>query len=262
MSEEDKNAAENEETKTVAETEGAAKPEEKTEEPPEGTDKKTPAEGGETSEEDVKPKEKPWFQKRFDKLTSERAAATARADQLAAQNAELLEKLSKGETLSGKEQKDFDAQVEQRAAQRVQQEKFNEACNGIFDKGVEEFGDFKEALNNLSLVGATGKDANPAFLAAITELDGAHKVLHHLGKNPELAEKIISMSPAKMAIELSRVEAGLSKPKEKAVSKAPEPIKPLGGTAKNTVSLSDDKVDMDRWLEERNKQLEARKNRR
>lgn len=231
-----------------------------------GTGKAESEEGtapeGEKPEGKATPKEKPWFQKRFDKMTAEKLELQEKAEQLTQQNADLIEKMGRGEKLTRDEQKSLDQRVEERANEKIHAQKFNTRCDSIFDEGVKDYPDFKESIDNLRVLGATDVKNNPGFLNAVIELDSAHKVLHHLGKNPEITEKIMAMAPAKMAIELARVEASLTKPKEKPVSKVPEPIKPLGANnAKKAPDLNDNDLPIDKWIEERNKQAEARKRR-
>jgi hypothetical protein len=56
----------------------------------------------------------------------------------------------------------------------------------------------------------------------------------YLAKNPDMAEDIVQMTPARQGAALAKIAAKVSAPVIKPVSKAPEPIKSVGGGAKAT----------------------------
>jgi len=84
----------------------------------------------------------------------------------------------------------------------------------------------------------------PAMQQALLESEVGAKLAYYLGKHPEEAEKIAQLSPIGAARALGRIEQTLTpstKPpeeKEKKVSKAPPPVKPVGG-GKATPRLED-----------------------
>jgi hypothetical protein len=73
-----------------------------------------------------------------------------------------------------------------------------------------------------------------SFLQEVMETDSPAKLLHHLGQNPEEAERLSGLSATRRAVALDRLAAQLAaeKPKPKPISKAPEPIKPVN-TSRN-----------------------------
>jgi hypothetical protein len=80
----------------------------------------------------------------------------------------------------------------------------------------------------------------------------------YLVNNPKEAERIATLSPARQAAELGKIEAKFpSAVKDVAVSKAPAPIKPIGshGSASKTPEQMTDKEFAD-W---RKKQIAARR---
>ncbi|MBB3521054.1 hypothetical protein [Rhizobium sp. BK456] len=126
----------------------------------------------------------------------------------------------------------------------------NAACNATFEKGVADIPDFDDA--RVSLVSAFGHEINtkPEFLDAITELDNGHQVFAELGRNPAEAERILSLSPVKMALEIARMGDKLAKPATpapKPISKVPPPVTPVGGSAKTTTAIDDPDVDQETW---------------
>lgn len=90
------------------------------------------------------------------------------------------------------------------------------------------------------------------FLQAVLDSDAPAKLLHHLGTNPDLAAELSALSPAQMGRRLGRIEAQLStKPAPKAVSRAPDPAKPIGATRGGS-NLAD--LPMDEYIQQRKAQ--------
>ena len=175
----------------------------------------------EQEEEAPKPKQVPWFQRRFDQLTHEKYEAIRRAEAAEA----LADRLSKGEPAKADTPQDVDRLVEQKAAELAQQREFNAKCDTIYSSGSSEFGqEWDSTLANFGMLGGL----NQPFLDVITQLPDAHKVLHQLGSDMDAAARIMSLPPAQMGFELAKLT---SKPVKTApISKAPPPIAPLDGT--------------------------------
>lgn len=227
-----------------------------------------------------------WAQKRINELTAKRyeAERVAKQEKEArtlsdAQNAELLRQLAAKGTVSadgttttvtpaakpGPTQAEIDTLVATRAAELAQAERFTNACNVVADEGKREYKDWDEALRNLTLVGALGKDVSPEFLETAVELRSPHKILHHLGKNLEEAERIVNLPPKRMAMEMARIEAQLNSPTVPVVapvSQAPAPVIPVGGAAKvGAVDVNDTTTPIDDWMAQRQKQMDERRKR-
>lgn len=230
-----------------------------------------------TPEPEIKPNTTPqWLQKRVDKVIAEREAAERiaqeaddRAKAAETKLAQVLETQAKGGaatppaavTPSLGEQ-----EIETRALAKAQAiayaNQFNKSCDTIASDGAKEFKDWSEATKNLTMVGAIGKNANIAFLETAIDLKDPHKILYHLGMNPQEAERIASLPPKKMALEMARVEAKLDKPPEpKPVSGAPAPVIPIAGAGKVTPSLDDPQLSSEEWMTMRAQQVDARRNR-
>lgn len=84
--------------------------------------------------------------------------------------------------------------------------------------GIKEYEDFEDALESLSEVETP---ISPDTTAMLLESDQAHKILYHLGKNPDEAREIASKSPIEQARYIGKLEAKFSAneaaPKEKPV---------------------------------------------
>lgn len=120
-----------------------------------------------------------------------------------------------------------DTQIEERANAIAEQRAFEKSRDKMLAGGETKFGrdQFVGACNTLANLGANDQ---PAFLQAVTELENGSDVLHHLGNNPELAVRMMSMPPMAMMKELTKLEARITAPAPpKPVSRAPSPISPI-----------------------------------
>lgn len=69
----------------------------------------------------------------------------------------------------------------------------------------------------------------PAIAQAIIDSDIPAKIMVHLSSNPEEADRIARLSPARQAAEIGKIEARLATtPAKVKASNAPDPIKPVG----------------------------------
>ncbi|RQZ17241.1 hypothetical protein DIE15_12265 [Burkholderia sp. Bp9031] len=169
------------------------------------------------------PQEKPkndWVQRRIDQLTREKHEEKRQREALEAR----LRELQPDATTTTTQPMTAD-QIRAEATRLIAQEKFDTACNRVFDAGKTEFPDWDTSLRTFQMLGGASQD----FLEAVTSMDSGHKVLHHLGQNPEEAERLLSLPPLRMALELARLETTVGQAKPAPVSKAPAPISPVGG---------------------------------
>jgi hypothetical protein len=162
-----------------------------------------------------------WVQRRIDQLTREKHEALRRA-------ADAEARVTQGQQPTGEQrtgQQMTPDEIRTEAKRLIQQEKFDADCNKVFDAGKTEFPDWDSSLRTFQMLGG----APAEFLEAVTAMDGGHKVLHHLGQNPEEAERLLSLPPLRMALELARLETKVGQAKAPPVSNAPAPITPVGG---------------------------------
>lgn len=182
-------------------------------------------------------KKEPWFQKRINEQTRKFYEAQREAQALKERLAyyERQQYQQPEEQQFQQPQVDLESLAEQKAAQLLAERSFNDACNKVYEMGVSELPGFQESVSNLQLVGVTRQ-----FLEAATSVDAGHKVLGHLGKIENLpeAERILSLPPVQMGMELARLSMKLSQSTPKPVSKAPPPISPVGGGRTSTTDLA------------------------
>ncbi|MDE1971088.1 MAG: hypothetical protein KGI50_05970 [Patescibacteria group bacterium] len=189
-------------------------------------------------EETAKPEsKKDWIQRRIDKLTAEKHEERRQREAIEFK----LNQYRQAQPIEGE---DMRTAVQRQAEQIVKQRDFDKACNNVFEAGVKDFPNFAETLQTFQLLGGAPAD----FLETVTSLDGGHKVLHHLGQDPELAERVLSMSPKQQAIELARLETKLSQTTPKPVSRVPDPIKPIAGAGRSSQSGLSDDLPIDEWM--------------
>ena len=148
------------------------------------------------------------------------------------------------------------AQERQAAEQRRSSFKSRSA---EFAKTVEDF---------QSVAYARDLPISPDMAEVIQDSDDGPALLYHLGKNPDIAEKIAQLPPKAAARELGKIEARLAFEREKAkpekVSKAPPPPPKVEGADPGNLSVKPDSPDSDalsdeEWARKRNKQLERRR---
>jgi len=179
------------------------------------------------------PKPRPWFEK----VIAERAYEAREAKRQAAEAIAYAQRV----------QAQFQPQDQQPAtqpppgyvpasevgrivAQQLEVARFNEACNDVADHGTATFGDFNDAVANFQLMGGPP----PALLEAVTALgkeDGA-RVFYELGKHPDNAQRILSLSPARMAVEIAKMATRPAAPPP--VSRAPSPISPINSAGRSS----------------------------
>lgn len=140
-------------------------------------------------------------------------------------------------------------EAESRAAQERQAQEREKTVTDRYSDAVakaaanyEDFEDGFIALQRMPIPNGVALQLREA----IAESDVAPQLLHHLATNPQDVQRIAQLSPARAAAELGKLEtklaanpapASASTPapaKPASVSKAPEPIEPLGGKAGTT----------------------------
>ena len=117
------------------------------------------------------------------------------------------------------------------------------------DVATSKYADYGDALESVDHINI------PVPLQhAIMESDLGADLAYHLAKNPAELERIVALKPHAALMALGKLEDKLSQPvpeQKKPVSKAPAPIKPLGGKSEATGSHSPTD-DMETFIRKRN----------
>lgn len=154
--------------------------------------------------------------------------------------------------------KQYEQEQEQAKAQEAQAKRRTEFQTKLTEK-YPDITERAEAIAHIQM---------PEGMAdAITESDFGPDVLNHFADNPEDFERIAALSPSAAIRAIGRLEAGFeaaqTKPEPtlsvvKTPSRAPAPIKPLGGsTVKTDDEPSHDQPE--KWAAWRNRQVQKRK---
>lgn len=207
----------------------------------------TPPEDKQTDTD--KPKKTAWYTRVIAREAAEKRDAKREAESYKSQNAALLQELAKknpdGSTVSLTQ-----SQIDDRAREISAERDFVKECNRIADVGNEEFDDFDKTVGNLQQIG--GDKYRELLKIAADDLPEAHKILHHLGNNPEEAERLFSLPPTKMAREVAKLELRL-KDAPKTISKATDPIVPLKPKSSKAFDPNDPDADRNEWSKWREK---------
>lgn len=114
------------------------------------------------------------------------------------------------------EKRDREVQQHQQAKQ---QQSVASKTESIYAEAQKIPGFDREAFDELPLT--------PAIASALIDSEVSARLMAHLAANPEETERIAGLSPARQAAEIGKLELSItSAPK---TSKAPPPIKPVGG---------------------------------
>ena len=244
-----------EETEQQVEQQATQAPTEAPAEQPEGTTQPPAEAGAEEASPPSTQEPAPWARKRIDDLTREKHEAKRRADELEARVREMEAAQTAGRHAT--DDAEIDRLARERATQIAAEQRFNDACNRVYESGKTEFQDFDQKLATLT---QNLGNLNITTLSALVEVDNPHKVLYHLGTDLNEAARILSLPPLKQAMELAKIGNNMSNTPTKPASKAPAPITPkvgVGGGAQP--DIYSDKLSTSEWMELRNKQLKEKR---
>lgn len=162
---------------------------------------------------------------------------------------------------------DLDALVNQKAMELSAVQDFNRRCDQAALEGRTTFGEseFNGRINNLrKLVDNTDPQSVQAYnamLMAALETGDAPRLLHDLGADLNEAQRLLLLTPTKMAVELTK-RAAMPTP---TVSNAPRPINPVGtrpGSHERIAPDDPDRADhisTAEWMRRREEQVAQRR---
>ena len=145
-------------------------------------------------------------------------------------------------------------QREQQTQQTQVKTQYQEREEAAYDK----YPDFKESVYKDPHQGGPAVTHLMADVIAKSEL--GPEMAYHLAKNVTESHRIYALDPIDQVRELTKLEAKLAaSPKHKRVSSAPEPIRPIAGSAPVNLRYgvedprSDKSMTHEQWIAERNK---------
>lgn len=121
------------------------------------------------------------------------------------------------------------------------------------EKASERYADFNAVVSNPSL------RIDEKMVEFISESDHGADVAYYLGKNTAKAAEIAGMSPMQAARALLAIESEIAAKPKVSLSKAPEPINPVGTRGKaSSSSLPSDEDDIDTWMKKERARTQRR----
>ena len=158
-------------------------------------------------------------------------------------------------------------EIQQRAEALAATQEFNRRCNEAAEAGRAAFPDFDAKVSRL--VGLVdGNDPQQVqnynqFLSAAMETGEASKLIYGLGGDLNEASRILSLSPLKMAVELTKMSG---RPIQE-ISAAPRPINPAGSAVIGTTGRAlfgaddpnSDNLSTEEWMRRREEQVAERR---
>lgn len=146
-----------------------------------------------------------------------------------------------------------------RGSQQAEEGRRAQLEQQVMEAGEDKYDDFEEVVAKTGdLLKAKNLSFSRAMLNALLEADNAADIIYHLGQKLDEAERIARLPAFAQAKEIGKLEDKLQAKPQKQISKAPEPIKPVGsGKASSDTDLSDD-LPIEEWMARRNKQARGR----
>jgi hypothetical protein len=201
--------------------------------------------GGEKLTDDQKTIRK--LQRRVDRLTAGRGAATREAELLREQIAQIQERQPKGqqedEPTKGVDPRQVDRMVSERAQQLRQRQQFDERANEVVTEGRKLPG-FTEAVRTLAEeVPMWRRDGTPTpFTEAVLDAEKPAELLRWLGNNPDEAAPLANLTPTQLGRRLAKLEDRIAQEAKGKKSGAPDPLKPVtprGDVVKDEGAMTD-----------------------
>lgn len=130
------------------------------------------------------------------------------------------------------------------ASERQKADSLAKKTNALYAEAQKVPGFDREAFDELPLT--------PSVVRALVESDHAAKLMAFMASNPDEVARIVNLSEARQAAEVGKLEARLAATPTPKPSKAPNPIKPVGGGNTPVTDLTS--ASMDDYIAQRRKQ--------
>lgn len=194
------------------------------------------------------------LQRRIDRRTADLYRERAEKEQLAQRLAEME---SQRQTEPQKPTTGLsEADIRAKAAEIARQERFNEQCNAIVEKG-KKLPEFDKALRTLVTEAGPLIDARGGptpLMTVVLESEKPEALLHYLGSNPDVASELEGLSVTQLARRVDRIERDMATPK---TSKAPKPLEPVRPQSSSAAPSDSDSTED--WIRKEAARLNARK---
>jgi hypothetical protein len=171
--------------------------------------------------------------RRIERLTAKRGAAEREAEILRQQLAEFQQRASRqdddGEPAKRQfTEADIDRIAREKADELTRQRAIGERVGKVLKEGSKLDG-FNAAVDAVAeVVPFMDKRGKPTpFIEAVLDADNPAELLKYLGDNPEEAEELADLTPARLGRRLATLELKLKPGATKQTSSAPKPLQPI-----------------------------------
>lgn len=171
--------------------------------------------------------------RRIERLTAKRGAAEREAEILRQQLAEFQQRASRqdedGEPAKRQlTEADIDRIAREKAEELTRQRAIGERVGKVLKEGSKLDG-FNAAVDAVAeVVPFMDKRGKPTpFIEAVLDADNPAELLKYLGDNPEEAEELADLTPARLGRRLATLELKLKPGATKQTSSAPKPLQPI-----------------------------------
>lgn len=157
-----------------------------------------------------------------------------------------------GKALAEHNQANLDRLLSQRISEQQTQQQRQKAAQNFESRAAQYAAENPEFNDRVAMLSATVQFP-VEIVEAVSLSDHGPAIADHLARHLDEADRIARLPVHLAAMELARIEAKVSAPKPKPVSKAPEPAPTLGGGS--TPVQTPDNMTTAEWMAWRQKQL-------
>lgn len=171
------------------------------------------------------------LQRRIDRLTAGRGAASREAELLREQLD--ARQQSQDDESKAIDPKDIDRLATEKARELVQQQTVATRAKAVMDSG-KKLDKFDEAVNAVAEeVPFTDRQGRPSpFIEAVLDADKPAELLHWLGNNPDEAAGFANLTPSQIGRRIAKLEDRIEREGKAKTSNAPKPLDLTRGSAK------------------------------
>jgi hypothetical protein len=199
-------------------------------------------EAAEKPEGEVTPEQKTIraLQRRIDRLTAGKGAASREAELLREQLAQVQQKPGQDDEPKAIDPSEIDRLASEKAKVLHQQQTIATRSAAVITAGKKLPG-FDAAVNAVAeeVPFTDRKGAPTPFIEAVLDTDEPAKVLHWLGNNPDEAAQFANLSPVQIGRRLAKIEERISREAKANTSGAPKPLEAVKGAGGGSKDITD-----------------------
>lgn len=157
--------------------------------------------------------------------------------------------------------------VERRMRELAEQETLSEqsrAAANLYQAGANKYQDFSDIVASFEQEFGQTIRGRPAFAQAMLAIPNGEEVYYRLAKDPEAAERLLTLPDVSIGIEIGRMSRAAEapptgrRPQSDAISMAPRPVAPVPGRGGATIDLMSPNLPSDTFIEAFTKEVKER----